>query len=80
MTTDYRPIACGLVDELQLRVMRGRTSDILFRRDGSEFAVRARIVDVNTRGGAEWLDLEGGDAIRLDELVAVDGLDFTAVC
>lgn len=78
---DYTPIACGLHDELQLLVLRGRPVRLVVRDDtGATRAVEARATDVLARAGAEWLVLEDGTCLRLDRLVEVDGRPFAEGC
>lgn len=49
--------------------------------DDSGYAVaRGRIVDVYSRGGAEYLRLEDGTVIRLDRIVSVNGKPFQTMC
>lgn len=77
----YEPIACGLHDELQLLVLRGRAVRLLVRDDAGEaHAVEARPTDVLTRADAEWLALEDGTFLRLDRLLEVDGRPFAERC
>jgi Rho-binding antiterminator len=78
---DYRPIACGLHDELQLRALQRRP--VLLRwcePDGTPRVVTEAIVDVFTRGGAEYLRTAPGTEIRLDRLSEVDGIAFAGDC
>lgn len=73
----YRPIACGLHDELLLRALRRTPVPIAFL--GPRGGVRKRRgvpVDVRTRDAAEYLLLADGTEIRLDRLVQVDGIPF----
>ena len=77
MTEPYSPIDCGLHDELQLRVMRGREVGLVW--DDATGAIqqrRSRLVDVFSRDGVEYLRLDDGSEIRLDRLREVDGLPF----
>lgn len=77
----YRPIDCGLHDELQLRAMRGRPVDLRYLApDGTPRARVDRLVDVFTKAGAEYVDTASGEVIRLDRLVEVDGIAFGRDC
>lgn len=79
-TTPYQPIDCALHDELLLRASRRHPVYILFlAADGPVRARTAVIVDVISRGGAEYLVLADGTTIRLDRLVEVDGIRFDDV-
>jgi L-amino acid N-acyltransferase YncA/transcriptional antiterminator Rof (Rho-off) len=73
----YRPIDCGLHDRLLAHATLRRTVSLAIREPGGERRVlRARIVDVFTRGSSEFLRTEGGEEVRLDRLEAVDGVRF----
>ncbi len=82
MTEPYRPIACSLHDELEARATLGRESEVRYRRaDGSgEDVARGRIRDIYARAGVEYLVLDTGLEIRLDHIVAVDGIAFQNGC
>lgn len=74
MSERYRPIDCSLHDEFELRALR-RTRCVLAYRDetGRAQCRDARIVDVVTRHGVEFLCLEDGAEIRLDRITEADG-------
>lgn len=74
----YEPIDCLLHDELEVRATRGTRCAIRFRgeADGDTREVTDRIVDVFARDGEEFIRLSSGEEIRLDRLVAVDGVAF----
>jgi transcriptional antiterminator Rof (Rho-off) len=77
MTDPYSPIDCGLHDELQLRVMKGRAVDVTWVDTTGALRHRTgRLLDVFSRAGAEFLRLEDESEIRLDQLREVDGLSF----
>lgn len=82
MTEPYRPIACSLHDELEARATLGRECEVRYRRDDGkgENVARGRIRDIYARAGVEYLLLEGGSEIRLDHIVAVDGIAFQDGC
>lgn len=75
---DYRPIACSLHDELQLRAMRRSTCSVEWSDEsGAPRSIRGVVVDVFARDGVEYLKLDDGLEIRLDRLARVDGVEFT---
>ncbi len=77
----YRPIDCGLHDELQLRALRGRPVDLRYLTpNGTPRALVDRLVDVFTKAGAEYVGTASGEVIRLDRLVEVDGIAFGRDC
>lgn len=83
VTRPYRPIACSLHDELQLRALRGTPVSVRVRGpgDGGEEEVcHGRITDLTSRDGAEYLVMESGRRFRLDQLLEVDGIAFGDAC
>lgn len=70
----YRPIDCGVHDELLARATLGRPAELVYvDQNGARRTVTDRIVDVFARNRAEYLKLACGLEIRLDKLVALDG-------
>jgi Rho-binding antiterminator len=78
----YKPIACGLHENYQYAVIKGRLLDLSWQADdGALHQGRLLPVDVYTREGAEYLSAETreGEAleIRLDRITqarwAADG-------
>lgn len=77
MSERYSPIDCGLHDELQLRVMRGREVEVVWSdASGAQVRRTSRLLDVFSRGGVEYLRIAEGGDVRLDRLDEVDGLLF----
>lgn len=78
MTDDaYHPIDCSLHDQLELAALRGRTVALRVREpDGSVRELEDRVVDWVARDGVERVVTGRGEEIRLDRLVAVDGIEF----
>lgn len=77
----YVPIDCSIHDRLEALATLRRRSVIAHRtREGGVTRVEARIVDVYTRDGAEWISLDDGAVLRLDALVEVDGEAVRPAC
>lgn len=77
----YRPIACDFYDELTLRAMRCSVAEIRYvDEEGQEHVVQAVVEDVFTRGDEEYLRLESGMEIRLDRILAIDGIRQPGTC
>jgi len=72
MTSDYRPIACGAYDEIELMAMHRARVELFFRADdGSEQRLQGQVYDTAIHDGAEFLVLqtEGGERrVRLDRI------------
>ncbi len=71
MLDAYTPIDCGFYDRVEAAAMR-RTPVALELTDGT--TLTARILDVGARDGADWADVEGIGAVRLDRIAALDGV------
>ena len=74
MDGTYLPIACNFHDRL-LHFATTREEVIVGYLDAQRQVqeVKAILVDVFSKGGAEWLRLSNGELIRLDSLVQVAG-------
>jgi Rho-binding antiterminator len=73
----YRPIDCSLHDHLEAAATLGKAVSVTYRAgDGTEIRVEDRIVDIVSSGGVEFVKLEEGALIRLDDLVMVGGIPF----
>jgi len=71
--TSYEPIDCSVHDRLEaLAVTRVPCRVAFLTKEGAAREATGRIVDVFTRGGAEYLQLEDGTEIRLDRLRSVE--------
>jgi Rho-binding antiterminator len=74
---EYRPVDCLLHDQLESAATLRKKVRIAFRDStGGSGQLEDRIVDVYTRAGAEYVKLEGGREIRLDDLQEVNGISF----
>lgn len=76
MTSDYRPIACGLYDRFELLAMHGEPVELeVGDEHGRGRCLAGRVRDVEVRDGAEYLVLEdtAGERheLRLDRLLWV---------
>ena len=75
-SSPYRPISCEFHDLLEALATTRRPSQIRFRDgDGALQQRHARIRDVFSRAGAEYVSISTGETLRLDQLVEVDGAE-----
>lgn len=73
----HQPINCDLYDQLVLWAMRRKQSQIWYRdAQGNLHQVEAKILDLISRAGQEWLILEPAQEIRLDALIRVNHMNF----
>ena len=71
----YRPIDCGFYDRIEQAAVRGTEIPLAYLNpDGAEVGTRARVADVYSRAGAEYLRLDSGAEVRLDRVLALDGI------
>jgi Rho-binding antiterminator len=71
----YQPISCSFHDLLLEKATFKAYCKIQYFSEIQEFqTVNAVIKDVFTRHKAEWMELADGTTVRLDKIVAVDGL------
>ena len=74
MSTDYSPVRCEFHDVLEALAATRRVARIQFRSvHGKVIERTARIQDVFSRSGAEYLVIHGAETIRLDQIVDIDG-------
>jgi Rho-binding antiterminator len=74
----YTPIDCSLHDRLESAATLRKPVCIAYRGSGTELSrIEDRIVDIFTRDGVEFMKLDNGTEIRLDDIVSVDGVAFT---
>lgn len=71
---DYKPIDCGFHDLLLDRATRGNTVQLRFRDTDGMKTCNQIIIDVYTEGNEEFLRTKEGTIIRLDRVIAVDGI------
>ena len=71
---DYQPISCNFYDELTLLAMRKKTCEIVYRVNEQKVTTVTGVIrDIYTKEKEEFVVLESGLAIRLDQLISADG-------
>ena len=74
MNQKYHPINCHFYDELELLAVRQQKCEIIFHTTSDKIeSITDTIVDFKIINQAEYMVLEGGNKIRLDYLISVDG-------
>ena len=81
MDKKYKPIACGLYDELELRALRKQRVKIIFLnvRDDNEL-IECIITDLFSKDNTEYLKTDNGRIIRLDNIIEMDNIIFNKNC
>jgi Rho-binding antiterminator len=70
---DYQPISCDFHDLLEVHATKRRPTHIQFRDADGQLQTRdAVITDVYAKDGADYLTLNTGEILRLDQLIEVD--------
>lgn len=81
METPYKRLNCDIYDELELRALRHTPCELVIRNESDELiCLRGIIADIRAHHGEEFLVLETGETIRLDQLVTIDGKEAYPGC
>jgi len=74
MQNDYIPISCSFYDELESAAVKGIDCEIIFKKDKEEKKAFSKVVDFKTIKKEEFMFLENGEKIRLDNIVLFNGI------
>lgn len=81
MDKQYKAIACGLYDELELRALRKQKVNIIFiNEEKQEETIICSIVDLFSKDKTEYLKTNEGLVIRLDNIIEMDNIFFNKTC
>ena len=81
MNKEYKPIACGLYDELELRALRKQIVKITFQNANNDSGIiECIIADLFSKNKTEFLKTNDGKIIRLDDVLEIDGIIFNKSC
>ena len=81
MDKQYKPIACGLYDELELRALRKQTVSLVFINDKDENeTIQCTITDLFSKDKTEYLKTNESQVIRLDNIIEMDNILFNKTC
>lgn len=81
MDKEYKPIACGLYDELELRSLRKSKVTLVFRNNLNELKnIDCVIADLFSKDKVEYLQTDAGKIIRLDDIIELDNILFNKTC
>ena len=81
MNREYKPIACGLHDELELRALRKSKVKILFTDESNSVqTISCVIADIFSKDKVEYLKTDKELLIRLDDIIELDGILFIKSC
>ncbi len=72
-TKTYTPIDCNMYDILLAKAtLRANCNIKYYSKNGDTAQIKARIIDVYTKANEEFMLLDNGQVIRLDEIESVD--------
>jgi Rho-binding antiterminator len=81
MNKEYKPIACGLHDELELRALRKSKVELSFADESNSIQTIACVIaDIFSKDKVEYLKTDKGLLIRLDDIIKLDGILFNKFC
>lgn len=77
----YRPVACGLYDQLESLAVRKQKCDVDYVDEaGQSHHIHTRILDLFSRNKEEFAELENKLLIRLDRIIRINGVEVAASC
>lgn len=81
MKKEYHPIDCNYYDELVLLIMEKAPCEIIYNDEkGHRISTRMRLTNIYTKEKVEYLDLEDGTTLRLDQLISAGGKENKGYC
>lgn len=79
--TNYQPIDCNFYDNFEAAIVRRRTVALSYlSAEGEEITASSRLRDLKTHRNEEFVQLASGEWLRLDRIVAVDGVAAGSSC
>ncbi len=76
----YHSIRCSYYDQLEAYATKRTHCAVVYRVDEQEKTSEGIIVDLFAKDGAEYLKLNNGIVIRLDQLISINGVPVSNVC
>jgi Rho-binding antiterminator len=81
MSKEYKPIACGLYDELELRALRKQKVNlVIINEQNDNETISCIIADLFSKDKTEYLKTLDGRIIRLDNIIEMDNIIFNKNC
>ncbi len=79
-TSKYQNISCSYYDQLEAYATKRTKCSVIYRDDDLEKTLEGIIVDIFVNDGAEYLKLNNGIIIRLDQLISINGVSVGNAC
>lgn len=80
MENNYKPISCNFHDELEAICVLKKKCEIIYSDGEAEKSITGLIKDIITKKDGEFIEMDGGETIRLDKLISVNGLKLSDYC
>ncbi len=81
MKKPYHPISCDFYDELEAIATLKQVCNITFwQEQGVRQTVKSRITTLFTRNKEEFLEMDNGMIIRLDQIIKVGDKELQSYC
>ena len=80
METPYQPINCDYYDRLEAWATQRTRVTIEYLSGAAPATIEGVIVDLFVKEKVEWLRLENGATLRLDQLIAVNHIPLPNHC
>ncbi len=78
MDTQYQPINCSLYDYLEMWAVQQKLVDVIFIENQQQKTFSNVIIkDLKTINKEEFVFLNNGQSLRLDQLIRINEIDFT---
>lgn len=75
----YQSISCSYYDQLEAYATKRTHCSIVFTEE-TEKTTGGIIVDIFAKNGAEYLKLDNGTIVRLDQLISINGIPVSNIC
>jgi Rho-binding antiterminator len=76
----YKNISCSYYDQLEAYATKQTQCLVIYYADDVEKTSDGIIVDLFAKEGSEYLKLNNGVVIRLDQLISINGIPVSNVC
>jgi Rho-binding antiterminator len=79
-STKYQNISCSYYDQVEAYATKKTQCSVIYNADDLEKTSDGIIVDLFAKDGAEYLKLNNGIVIRLDQLISINGVPVSNIC
>ena len=77
----YIPIDCNFYDRIEAAIVLRKVVQLQYLEEQDQkVTIDTPLADTQTKNGAEFLILPSGKAIRMDQIVSLDGVVLPKTC